>query len=214
MRLDQDTVNLLEIHGFSVIADGFDQRRETEIADSTQNAFRGAHNELEGFFGEGVMAEAGTIKLVENELVGLIGIEFWNDDGISDPGFDIFVDGKANLVEQRRLSNEDDVVVFWEIFEEKAEFSQANNRHQMGIVNNGNEHFSEVIESESFLDEAFFTSVIAAVKVDLKGLAKNAQGIGVGMESAGDGRRNQSLGIVIFEGFLNGGFTGAGFAHE
>jgi len=51
--LEEDGVDLLEIDGFGVVPDGFDQCADTEVSGSSEGAFGAAGDEVEGFLGEG-----------------------------------------------------------------------------------------------------------------------------------------------------------------
>ena len=66
--LEQDAVDLFQIHDAGLVADGFQQRAEAEVAGATQEAFAATDDEREGVGAEGVVAEAAAIELVENEL--------------------------------------------------------------------------------------------------------------------------------------------------
>ena len=69
MGLDEDAVDLFEVHDAGLIADGFDERAQAEIAGASQQAFAGADDEREGFGGEGVVTETGAIQLIQDEVL-------------------------------------------------------------------------------------------------------------------------------------------------
>lgn len=46
------------------------------------------------------------------------------------------------------------LVFLGEILKEQAQLAEAENIHQMGVINDGGEHFADVIEALRFLDEA------------------------------------------------------------
>jgi hypothetical protein len=68
MGLDEDAVDLFEVHHAGLIADGFDERTQAEIAGASQQAFAGADDEREGFLGEGVVAQ-GIPNALREELI-------------------------------------------------------------------------------------------------------------------------------------------------
>jgi len=74
-------------------------------------------------------------------------------------------------LEQRRLADEHEVVGVWEVLEEKAQFAQAVGLHEVSVVNDGDKHFAGAAEAEGFLNQEAFAVVVAALELDLKGLA-------------------------------------------
>lgn len=56
--LDEDAVDLLEIDEAGLVAHGFDQGTDAEVAGAAQQPLAGADDEREGFGGEGVVAQA------------------------------------------------------------------------------------------------------------------------------------------------------------
>ncbi len=68
MGLEEDAVDLFEVDGAGLVAHGFDERAQAQVAGAAQEAFAGADDEREGFGGEGVVAQAGAVELVEDEL--------------------------------------------------------------------------------------------------------------------------------------------------
>ncbi len=69
----------------------------------------------------------------------------------------------------------------------------------MRIVDDGRKHFSQVIEPLGFDDEPRFAAMVAAIGVDLKGLAEDAEGRVVGVQGAVDHGRDEAFGIVAAE---------------
>ena len=69
MGLDEDAVDLFEVHDAGLVADGFDERAQAQVAGAAQQAFAGADDEGQGFGREGVVAQAGAVELVEDELL-------------------------------------------------------------------------------------------------------------------------------------------------
>ena len=68
MGLNEDAVDLFEVHNAGMVSDGFDEGSQAEIAGASQQTFAGTDDEGQGFRGEGVVAEAGAIQLIQNEL--------------------------------------------------------------------------------------------------------------------------------------------------
>jgi hypothetical protein len=84
----------------------------------------------------------------------------------------------------------------------------------MGIVDDGGNHDAEVIEAESLFDKALLAGEVTAVNFETEGLAKNAQGVAVSVESAGHGGGDEAFGIMILEGLFDDRFAGSGLAQK
>ena len=67
MGLDEDTVDLLEVDDTGLVADGFDESAHAKVAGAAQETVTGAHDESESFGSKRVVAETGTVELVEEE---------------------------------------------------------------------------------------------------------------------------------------------------
>ena len=57
MGLNEDAIDLFEIHDARLVADGFNQTTDTQIAGAAQQTFAGADDERQGIGGEGVMPQ-------------------------------------------------------------------------------------------------------------------------------------------------------------
>ena len=64
--------------------------------------------------------------------------------------------------EVRRLADEDQIVGTRKVFTEQAQFAQAVGRHEVGVVNDGHEHFAGAVDAEGLLDQQAFAVVVAA----------------------------------------------------
>ena len=91
------------------------------------------------------------------------------------------VKGQGQGLEQRGLAQEHQVVGAGKVLTEQAQFAQAIGGHEVGVVNDGNEHFAGAIDAEGFLNQEPFTVVVAALELDLKGFTEDAQGVVVGV---------------------------------
>ena len=65
--LHEDAVDLFQIDDAFLVADGFEQGAQAEVLGAAQESFAGADDEGQGVVGEGVVAEAGAIELVEED---------------------------------------------------------------------------------------------------------------------------------------------------
>ena len=101
MGLDEDAVDLFEVHDAGLVADGFDERAQTQVAGAAQQAFAGADDEGQGFGGEGVVAQAGAVELVQDERFDGFGSQARQQRRVSDAGADFLVDGQATGIAAR-----------------------------------------------------------------------------------------------------------------
>lgn len=70
MGLNEDVVDLLELDGADLVAHGFDQRAQAQVAGAAQQALGGADDQGQGVGAEGVMAQAGAVQLGQDKLFG------------------------------------------------------------------------------------------------------------------------------------------------
>ena len=57
MRLDQHAVDLFEVDFLGVVADGFEQGAEAEVAGAANDPLAGADDQVQRFLAESVVAE-------------------------------------------------------------------------------------------------------------------------------------------------------------
>ena len=86
--------------------------------------------------------------------------------------------------------------------------------HEVGVVDDGDEHFAGAMDLEGFLDQQPFAPMVAAFELDLEGFAEDAQGVVVGVEGAVDDRGDEALGVVVEEGLFEDALAGARFAQH
>lgn len=87
--MKQDPVDLLEIHGSNLIADGLEQGAEAEVARAPQEAFTGSNDEGQGLPREGVVTQTRFVHLSEQELFDDFRRETWEHDGVGDARTDL-----------------------------------------------------------------------------------------------------------------------------
>lgn len=91
MGLHEDGVDLLAADGFGLVADGFNEGSDAEVADGSKDAFRDADDQGDGFVAEGAVGEAGFVELVVE--VGFDG--GWGEEiepgGVGDAALDVEV---------------------------------------------------------------------------------------------------------------------------
>lgn len=73
MGLNEDMVDLFEIHDAGLVADRFDERTQAQVAGAAQQAFAGTDDECQRFGREGVMTQAGPVELIQNKLFDRFG---------------------------------------------------------------------------------------------------------------------------------------------
>jgi hypothetical protein len=112
------------------------------------------------------------------------------------------------------LCEKDEVVVFREVFEKEPEFSQAVHVHEVGVVNDGDEHFAFMIDFPAGIDEEFFAFCVASVGFYFEGGAEDVECVCVGVECSGDGRSDHAFWIMINYGLLDDAFACAWFTHN
>ena len=113
-----------------------------------------------------------------------------------------------------RLADQDQVVGAREVLAEQAQFAQAIGGHEMGVVNDGHEHFAGAMDAEGLLDQQAFAVVVVALELDLEGFAEDAQGVVIGVKRAVDHRGDHAFGVVVQERLFQDAFAGAGFAQH
>ena len=212
--LEEDGVDLGEIDGFGAVSDGFDHGANTEVFDRSQGAFGASCDEVGGGIGEGGVREADAFELVVDvggEVGGGEGFEFGT---VGDPGFEVLIGPELQGGVEEGLADEDEVVVFWEIFEEEAEFAEGFDGDEVGVVYDWNDEFSFGVEVTCFGDEACFAFVIGTVAFKVEGLAKEAQDVAPGVKGSVDDGGDPIFEIMVDEVVFEDGFSGAGFADD
>jgi hypothetical protein len=129
--LDEDAIDLFEVHDAGLVADGFDERTQTQIAGAAQESFAGADDQGQGFRGEGVVAQPGPIQLTEDELFDHFRPQTRQHDRVGDAGTDFLVDDQAQRLEQRRLADEHEIVRARKVLAEQTEFAQTVGGHEV-----------------------------------------------------------------------------------
>lgn len=158
------------------------------------------------------MTEAGTIELGADEGFQGLRAQTRDDDRVGDAGTDFFIDGQGQGLKQRGLANQDQVVRGRKVLEKQTKFAQAVGRHEMSIVDDGDEHFARAMDFKSFLNEKPFAAVIVAFELELKSATENAEGVVIGVKGAIDHGSDHPFGIVVEERMFEHALAGARFA--
>jgi hypothetical protein len=212
--LEQDAIDMGQIDDFAAGSDGFQEAGDAKIAGATQVALGGADDQIERFRGKGAVGQAAQVKLSEDKVADLVGIESRHGYGISNTGFDFLVDGQIQRGDEGGQSDEDEVVIFRELLKQKAQFPEGIGLHQMRVINEWYDHFAVLIEFVNLDEKPFFALEIAAVGFGLKGVAQQAQKRGIGVESSGHRREHEPLGIVLQKNGFNDRFSCARLAQQ
>ncbi len=123
-----------EVDDAGLVADGFDERTEAEIASAAQKSFPGADDQGKAFRGEGVVAQARAIQLAEDEGLDGLGTQAWQRDRVGDAGSDFLIDAEAQGLQEWRLADQDRIVRMGKVFAEHAQFAQRVGGHEVGVV--------------------------------------------------------------------------------
>jgi hypothetical protein len=100
------------------------------------------------------------------------------------------------------------------VLAEQAQFAQAVGRHEVGIVNDGHEHFAGAVDAEGLLYQQAFTVMVATLELDLKRLAEDAQRVVVSVQRAVDHGGDHAFGVVLEQRLFEDAFAGARFAEH
>jgi hypothetical protein len=84
----------------------------------------------------------------------------------------------------------------------------------MGVVDDNDEGPALAVKVEGLFDKAFFAFKRGAVELDVKGMAKDSQGVLIGMEGPCNVDDNGLLAGLLSYSVLDDGLARARFAHE
>jgi hypothetical protein len=100
------------------------------------------------------------------------------------------------------------------VLAQQPEFAQTVRRHEVGVVNDGHEHFAGAMDAEGLLHQQAFAVMVAAFKLDLKRLTQNTERVVVSVQRAVHDGRDHAFGVVRQERLFQNAFAGAGFAEH
>jgi hypothetical protein len=212
--LHEDAVDVVDVDGLVGGADGLDQAADAEVAGLAQDAVGGADDEVDGGLREGVVSESGAVEFAQNKIPHGIGAEAFGDDRVGDAALDVVIDAEVEVGEQAGPADEDEVVILGKILEEKPQLAEVGEVHEVGVVEDGGEALAGVIETEGLFDKLALALEGGAFEVDLEGLAEDFDGVGVGVQGAGDGGDKVLLFGEALQRLLDDGLAGAGDAED
>ena len=134
MRLYQHLVDLLDVDGLGLVPDGLNEARQGDVPGFADKALGGACHKRKGVFGEGVVPKARLVELRKNPGLHIVGDDLGHDNGIRDAGLDVFMGREADGGEQRRLSNENQVVVLGEVLCDQVKLACSVGDRPTGII--------------------------------------------------------------------------------
>lgn len=175
--LHEDSVDVVQGHGLSLVSDRFQQGGQAEVSGAAQRSFGVPADERRGVFVEGALAESAAVELRGYELSGLVGVELFEHDGVGDSGLYVFVDRELDASDQLGLAYEYEVVVLGKVLEEQAQLSQGMHVHEVGFFDDGDEHFAALVDAVGFFDEALFAFEGVAVGIYIEGLREDFYGV-------------------------------------
>ncbi len=213
VRLNQDTINQVDIDISSLRSEPFKKTRHAEVPRPPQDALGRTHNQINRLLGERVVPESCPIELGENESMRVVGIHTTHDVRVCDSASYVLVDRKSYVVHQRRLSDENDVVVLRKIFEQQSQLSECLHLKKVCIVDNDNETLALTVEAECLLNETSFTLESGTGEFDIECLAEYLDCVGICVESSGDGDNHHSLVVgLTLQRILYHGLSRSGHA--
>ncbi len=93
MGLNEHAVDLFEIDSAGLVAHGFDQGTQAQVAGAAQKPFPGTDDERQSFAGEGVVAQTGAVELSQDECLNGFRGQAREHDRVGHAGTYFLVDG-------------------------------------------------------------------------------------------------------------------------
>jgi hypothetical protein len=121
--LDKNAVDQIEINGFLLGPDRFQETAQTEVSGSAEDPVGGPDDEGDRFFCKGIVTQPGPVDLRKDEFFHLIGIETFHDDRVGNSGFDILIDLQSQGMKELGLTGENEVMIFRKIFKKESNSS-------------------------------------------------------------------------------------------
>jgi hypothetical protein len=214
MRLHQHAVDIVDVNVSVGCTNGLDHAADAEIAGLPQNAVGGTDDQVDGRLSERVVSQSDTVEFAQNEVTHAVGTQAFADNRIGNPTFDILVDTKFEIGQQAGLPDEDKVVILGEVLEEESQLAQVGQVHEVGVVEDGGQALAGVVEAEGLLDEPAFALEGGTFELNAEGVAEDFDGIGVGVQSSGDGGDEVLVFGESLQRLFDDGLTGAGNAEN
>lgn len=117
-------------------------------------------------------------------------------------------------MKQGQLADENEVMGGGKVLEKQAQFAKTIGGHEMGIIDDGHQHFSGLVDFVGLFDQASFAAVIMTLEIDLEGAAEDAQGVVIGMKSSVEQGSDHAFWIMIEQGVFDEAFACARFAQD
>src|SRR6056297_19280 len=212
--LHEHGVDLVEPDGGDAVVEGLVHGGYAEIARAADDALGGADYQVDRLVAERAVGERGAVELGEDEGPDILGGEPRHGYGVGDAAANVLVGAEAQLVEQRVLGDEDEVVAFREVLQQQPQPAQAFDVHEMGVVDYGYEHLAVAVDLPGGLDEHLLAAGDPGPDIDPEGLAEYLEGVGIGVQRPRDDGGEHAFGVVAGERPLEDALAGAGFAHD
>ena len=113
-----------------------------------------------------------------------------------------------------KLADEDKVVVFGEVFEEKADFFEDVGGDEVGVVDDEDQALAALIEFTGFGEDVFFDGGVEAFAFELKSLGEEVEAAVPADDGSVDDDDVPGLLGELEKGLFEDGFAGAGFTFE
>ena len=187
VRLQQHAIDHVDVdRRASGRADRFEHRGQAQIATATQHAVGRADDQLGRSGGERVVRQPDAIQLALDELTHRVIVQTPGDDRVGHAAFDVLVDRQIQVRQQFDLADQNQVVVLGKIFQQQPQLAKVFHLHQMGVVDDGDQHLAAAIETEGLLDQFAFAFERGAFELDLERFAEDLHRVGVGVQCASD----------------------------
>ena len=186
VRLHQDGIDLFGVDHADLIPHRFDHASDAQVFDAAQHSLAAAGDEVHRRVAEGGVGESDPVELFVDELRDAGIGQGGQLGGVGHPAADVFVHPQLQGVVEGALSEEDEIVVAGEVFEQEPQFPQGVDGDEMGVINDGDDELAFVMELARGVDEAGFAFVIIAVGFQFEGFTEQAQHGVPGVEAAVD----------------------------
>jgi len=150
VRLVEHGVDLLDVNGSGLSSNGFDHAADTEVFCGSEVACVTFVDEVDGGFGEGIVGEFRFVEFAEDEVFDLGGGKTEDFTGVGDTAKEVGIGLELEAGHEFGLADEDEVVVFGEVFHEESELTQYFDVNEVGVVYDEDECFSFLVKLSDF----------------------------------------------------------------
>jgi hypothetical protein len=194
--------------------DRFQHRGQAEVAAAAQDPVGRANDQSGRGFGKRAVSQADAVQLAMDKLAHEIIVQPLGHHRIGHAALQVEVHRQVQTGQQFHLSDQDQVVVLGEVFQQQPQPAKVFHVHQVGVVDDRHQHSAGVIETECLLDQSPFALEGRAFERDSKRFAEDFDRVGVGVQGSRDGGHQMLFFREPFERFLDHRLAGAGPADD